>query len=57
MTIADAQTETDTDLPEPSQEDHELLLAAVRRQDESKAENLARALLKPSLQALKRRES
>lgn len=51
------QTETDTDLPEPSQEDHELLLAAVRRQDESKAENLARALLKPSLQALKRRES
>ena len=51
------QTETDTDLPEPSQEDHELLLAAVRRQDESKAETLARELLKPSLQALKRRES
>ena len=51
------QTETDADLPEPSQEDHELLLAAVRRQDEGKAESLARALLKPSLQALKRRES
>nr|WP_297403725.1 FadR/GntR family transcriptional regulator [uncultured Marinobacter sp.] len=48
------QTETNADLPEPSQEDHELLLAAVRRQDESKAESLARALLKPSLQALKR---
>ena len=48
------QTETDADLPEPS---HELLLAAVRRQDEGKAESLARALLKPSLQALKRRES
>lgn len=51
------QTETNTDLPEPSQEDHELLLAAVRRQDETRAENLARELLKPSLQALKRQES
>lgn len=51
------QTETDSDLPEPSQEDHELLLAAVRRQDESKSETLARELLKPSLQALKRRGS
>jgi len=50
------QTETNTDLPEPSQEDHELLLAAVRRQDETRAENLARELLKPSLQALKRQE-
>src|SRR5690554_6955202 len=30
------RTENDTDLPEPSQEDHELLLAAVRRQDSEK---------------------
>ncbi|MBC7183466.1 MAG: FadR family transcriptional regulator [Marinobacter sp.] len=51
------QTETDASLPEPSQEAHELLLAVVRRQDESKAEILARKLLEPSLQALKRRES
>ena len=46
------QTELDSDLPEPSQEDHELLLAAIRRQDEARAEALARALLEPSLEAL-----
>ncbi|MBK1874522.1 MULTISPECIES: FadR/GntR family transcriptional regulator [Marinobacter] len=49
------RTESDADLPEPSQEDHELLLAAVRRQDSDKAEKLARALLSPSLQALRKR--
>lgn len=48
------RTETDADLPEPSQEDHELLLAAIRRQDSAKAEQLARALLKPSLQVLQK---
>ncbi|MBW0146148.1 FadR/GntR family transcriptional regulator [Marinobacter arenosus] len=48
------RTETDADLPEPSQEDHELLLAAIRRGDPGKAEQLARALLRPSLQALKK---
>lgn len=46
------QTELDSDLPEPSQEDHELLLAAIRRQDEARAEALAKALLLPSLEAL-----
>ncbi|MCG2580517.1 MAG: FadR family transcriptional regulator [Marinobacter sp.] len=46
-------TETEPDLPEPSQEDHELLLAAIRRQDEEKAETLAKALLKPSLDSLR----
>ena len=46
------QTELDSDLPEPSQEDHELLLAAIRRQDGARAEALARALLEPSLEAL-----
>lgn len=51
------RTETEADLPEPSQEDHELLLAAVRRRDPVKAERLARDLLKPSLQALQDRES
>ncbi|WP_100640898.1 FadR/GntR family transcriptional regulator [Marinobacter salexigens] len=51
------RTESDADLPEPSQEDHELLLAAVRRQDSDKAEKLARALLSPSLQALRKRGS
>ena len=50
MTIE--QTELDSDLPEPSQEEHELLLAAIRRQDEAKAEALAKALLQPSLKAL-----
>lgn len=47
-------TETEPDLPEPSQEDHELLLAAIRRRDEERAQNLAKALLKPSLDALGR---
>lgn len=51
------RTETDAELPEPSQEDHELLLAAIRRGDPAKAEQLARALLRPSLQALKKQES
>ncbi|MBU2955963.1 FadR/GntR family transcriptional regulator [Marinobacter sp. F3R08] len=51
------QTETDAGLPEPSQEDHELLFAAIRQRNEGKAEALARELLKPSLRALKRRES
>jgi len=46
------QTETDADLPEPSQEDHELLLAAIRRGEAQKAGHLARALLEPSLNAL-----
>lgn len=46
------RTETDADLPEPSQEDHELLLAAIRRKDAAKAEALSRALLAPSLKAL-----
>lgn len=46
------RTEKDTDLPEPSQEDHELLLAAIRRRDTDKAEMLSRALLTPSLNAL-----
>jgi len=45
-------TELDSELPEPSQEDHELLLAAIRRQDSVKAETLSRALLQPSLKAL-----
>ncbi|AZT83798.1 FadR family transcriptional regulator [Marinobacter sp. NP-4(2019)] len=48
-------TETEPDLPEPSQEDHELLLAAIRRQDEEQAETLAKALLKPSLDTLRER--
>ncbi|WP_144821801.1 FadR/GntR family transcriptional regulator [Marinobacter piscensis] len=50
------RTENDADLPEPSQEDHELLLAAIRRQDPEKAEKLARDLLAPSLIALRKRE-
>jgi len=45
-------TELDSGLPEPSQEDHELLLAAIRRQASVKAETLSRALLQPSLKAL-----
>ncbi len=51
------RTENDADLPEPSQEDHELLLAAVRRQDSVKAEKLAQDLLAPSLKALRKRGS
>ena len=46
------QTETDSELPEPTQEDHERLLAAIRRKDAAKAEALSRALLTPSLKAL-----
>ncbi|MGO1749654.1 MAG: FadR/GntR family transcriptional regulator [Marinobacter sp.] len=51
------RTENDADLPEPSQEDHELLLAAVRRRDSAKAEKLAQNLLAPSLSALRSRSS
>lgn len=51
------RTEYDADLPEPSQEDHELLLAAVRRQDSEKAGVLAQDLLAPSLKALHKRGS
>ena len=51
------QTETDAALPEPTQEDHELLLAAVRRKDAGKAEVLSRALLSPSLNALQQGEN
>jgi len=50
------RTEMDSDLPEPSQEDHELLLAAIRRKDADKAEALSRALLTPSLNALSGKE-
>ncbi len=46
------RTEKDADLPEPTQEDHELLLAAIRRRDAGKAEALSRALLSPSLNVL-----
>ncbi|MFL1405083.1 FadR/GntR family transcriptional regulator [Marinobacter sp. M1N3S26] len=46
------RTEQDADLPEPSQEDHELLLAAIRQQNPERAVTLARALLAPSLAAL-----
>lgn len=46
------RTELDRDLPEPSQADHELLLAAIRRQDVADAERLADALLRPCLDAL-----
>ena len=48
------RTERDDDLPEPSQEDHELLLAAIRRKDPAKAEMLSRALLSPSLDVINR---
>lgn len=48
-----SQTERDTSLPEPGQEEHELLLAAIRRGEAEKAGQLARQLLQPSLQALK----
>jgi DNA-binding FadR family transcriptional regulator len=50
------RTEMDSDLPEPSQEAHELLLAAIRRKDADKAEALSRALLTPSLNALSGKE-
>lgn len=48
------RTEQDADLPEPSQEDHELLLAAIRQQNAERAISLARALLGPSLAVLER---
>ncbi|QSP93944.1 FadR family transcriptional regulator [Marinobacter salinisoli] len=51
------RTETDPDLPEPSQEDHELLLAAVRRGDSNKARQLAGKLLNPSLRVLRSRDA
>lgn len=51
------RTEQEADLPEPSQEDHELLLAAIRQQNPEKAAVLARALLKPSLAALEEPQS
>lgn len=50
------RTETDAELPEPSQEDHELLLAAMRQRNAERATALARALLEPSLTALKGNE-
>lgn len=50
------RTEKDADLPEPSQEEHELLLAAIRQQNPERAIALARALLAPSLAALKGHE-
>ncbi|SFR44161.1 transcriptional regulator, GntR family [Marinobacter daqiaonensis] len=46
------RTEQDADLPEPSQEDHELLLAAIRQQNRERSIALARGLLQPSLTAL-----
>jgi len=51
------RTETDASLPEPSQEDHELLFAAIRRKDPVQAEKMARSLLAPSLMALKKQEA
>jgi len=48
------ETELNTALPDLTQEEHELLLAAVRQQDPIKAEALARALLQPSLAAFQR---
>ncbi len=46
------RTELDESLPEPSQEDHEILLAAVRRKDSARAKQLASALLQPSIDKL-----
>lgn len=46
------RTELDESLPEPTQEDHEVLLAAIRRQDGNRAAQLAAALLQPSIDAL-----
>lgn len=43
------RTEQDADLPEPSQEDHELLLAAIRQRNAARARELARRLLQPAL--------
>ncbi len=47
------RTELDSSLPEPSQEAHELLLAAIRRQNASEASRLAKALLQPCLDVLR----
>lgn len=46
------RTEMDDSLPEPSQEDHEILLAAIRRKDGERAKCLAAALLQPSIDTL-----
>lgn len=46
------QTEQDQSLPEPSQADHEELLAAIERGDAAAAQHLTRHLLLPSLKAL-----
>ncbi|GAB3675974.1 FadR/GntR family transcriptional regulator [Salinisphaera aquimarina] len=46
------RTETDIDLPEPSQADHERLLNAIRTGDQPGAADAARALLTPALDAL-----
>lgn len=49
------RTETDAELPEPSQADHELLLAAIRRRNPEQAAAQATALLTPSLAVLQER--
>lgn len=46
------RTELDASLPEPSQEDHEILLAAIRRKDSGRAKQLASSLLQPSIDEL-----
>lgn len=46
------RTEQDASLPEPTQEAHELLLAAIRRQESEQAAKLAKGLLQPCLDAL-----
>lgn len=46
------RTEKDSDVPEPSQEDHELLLAAIRQRNPDRARILARKLLQPALDAV-----
>lgn len=46
------RTETDADLPEPSQADHQRLFDAIERADASAAAVAARRLLTPSLDAL-----
>ena len=47
-----ARTEYDDSLPEPSQQDHETLLAAMERGDADAAERQVRAMLAPALAAL-----
>lgn len=46
------ETEKDMSLPEPSHADHEHLLEMIRFRDAEAAHDVARALLKPSLDAL-----